>query len=350
MVTHPDREDTKMKNRIDTSRQKTPWDNQEKTNPFEAFVKNKYKENYNIKHPKLSETSEAELLNSIVLDKCRYCDGKNIRKYGLSKNGIQRYYCNDCKREFSVTTGTIFQNHKISITEWIEYLLDILYYGSFSLTSRVNKNSINTTIYWTNKLFTLLKDYQDDIVLKKNVYIDEMFYTVRKSDIKTNNGKKLRGISKNQYCIGIGFDNKNVIVKVECLGKPTVETTKAAFINHIEKGSTLIHDDEKSHKVLIKELKLENKSYKSATLKKLNDKTNPLRPINHICDLLRQFLNAHSGFDRENLQDLLNIFSFLMSRPRDRLKKVYIIFEKALTTKATLKYRDLFDSEKSDDN
>ena len=339
-----------MKNRIDTSRKKTPWDNKNNINPTEKFVKDKYKDNYNNKNTKLYDTSESEMLNSIILDRCKRCDSENIKKYGFSKNGVQRYYCNDCKREFSVITGTIFQDHKISITEWVEYILDILYYGSYSLTSRVNKNSMNTAIYWINKIFLLLKDYQDDIILKNNVYIDEFFYSVIKSDIKIKNNKKLRGISQNKYCIGIGFDHKNVIVKVECLGKTTTDITTNTFINHIENGSTLIHDDEKSHKKIVKQLHLKEKCYKSKDLKKLNDKNNPLRPINHICDLLRQFLNAHSGFDRDNLQDLLNLFSFIMSRPRNNLEKVEILLEKALTTNNTLKYRDLFDSKENNGN
>lgn len=30
---------------------------------------------------------------------CKYCQSEHIRKYGTYK-GIQRYYCNDCKRKF----------------------------------------------------------------------------------------------------------------------------------------------------------------------------------------------------------------------------------------------------------
>ncbi len=36
---------------------------------------------------------------------CKYCQSERVRKYGLYK-GVQRYYCNDCKRKF-VATDTI---------------------------------------------------------------------------------------------------------------------------------------------------------------------------------------------------------------------------------------------------
>lgn len=37
----------------------------------------------------------------------------------------------------------------------------------------MNKNSYTTTNYWLNKIYLLLKNYQNSIVLKDNVEIDE---------------------------------------------------------------------------------------------------------------------------------------------------------------------------------
>ncbi len=148
-----------MKNIIDTSRRKTPWDNSKEISYTQNFIREKYQSNYDIKHPKLIETNEAFLINSIEINCCCYCAKDNFRKYGKTKNGIQRYYCNDCKKSFTPITGTIFENHKISITEWIEFSLDVLNYGSLALISKVNKNGINTSIYWLHKLFLVLSEY-----------------------------------------------------------------------------------------------------------------------------------------------------------------------------------------------
>ena len=35
---------------------------------------------------------------------CPYCDGNNIIKSGFNKSGTQRYYCKNCKREFTKST------------------------------------------------------------------------------------------------------------------------------------------------------------------------------------------------------------------------------------------------------
>ena len=114
-------------------------------------------------------------------------------------------------------------------------------------------------------------------------------------------------------------------------------------MKRIEKGSTLMHDDEKSHKVLVDKLKLTDKCYKSSYLKTLDDDKNPLRPINHQCDLIRQFLNAHSGFNREHLQDFLNLYCFMSSgTSKNKLEKVNDLLIISLTTKVTLRYRNLY--------
>ncbi len=146
-----------MKNRIDTSKEKTPWDNSKEITVIQSFVMEKYKNDDKLKHPSLSSNNENELLNSIKVNRCKMCLSEKIIKRGKTKNGIQLYYCKQCNRRFTVTTNTIFENHKISITEWINFLLDLFNYGSTTLISKTNKNSINTAIYWLHKTFFSVK-------------------------------------------------------------------------------------------------------------------------------------------------------------------------------------------------
>ena len=117
-----------MKNRIDTSRKKTPWDDNKEISVTQKFIKEKYQNNYNLKHSTLNDSMEYELVNLIEIDKCRYCDSTKIRKRGFTSNKIQRYFCNDCNKTFTALTNTIFENHKIQISEWVEFILDIFYY------------------------------------------------------------------------------------------------------------------------------------------------------------------------------------------------------------------------------
>lgn len=332
---------TKYKNH---SRKKTPWDHNNDLSPMESFIKSKYLDSYDYKHPSIKDTKEADLLNSYEVSCCKRCNSLDFKKKGFTKNGIQRYFCNTCKRYFNVLTSTLFDNYKISISEWIEFCLDIFRFESINLTSKTNKNSFTTSKYWLYKLFYIIEDIQDDIVLEGNVYIDETFYPVIESNKIVKDGKKLRGLSKNQICIGIAYDGRYVYARVEGFGKTSQKKTKDTFINHIKAGSHLIHDKEKSHKILIKELKLTDESYDANKLKKYKDKDNPLNPINRQCYLLKRFLRSHSGFDRDDIQYYINLYCFISNPPVNKLEKVEIILNRAIDFTKSLKYRDFYTS------
>ena len=62
---------------------------------------------------------------------------------------------------------------------------------------------------------------------------------------------------------------------------------------------------------------------------------NPLNRINHYCDLLKKFLNSHPGFDRDELQDYMNLPSFMMNKPHNKL-------EKAINSSKRITFRDYY--------
>ena len=165
-------------------------------------------------------------------------------------------------------------------------------YSSYELNAKVNKNSSTTSKYWTKKVFVLLEDYQDDIVLEGKVYIDEFYYKViRREVIKRKDGKELRGLSQNEYCVGIGYDGIRAYFHLEGKAKTSKVKTIKAFKDRIKPGSHLIHDGDDAHSELIYLLSLESEVHTTEKTKGLDDKHHPLRAINHICAGLRRFLS-----------------------------------------------------------
>ncbi|MDA3821183.1 MAG: hypothetical protein PF450_01035 [Bacteroidales bacterium] len=153
-----------------------------------------------------------------------------------------------------------------------------------------------------NKVFLVLRSYQVNLVLREFIQLDETFYKVRQPEIETKEGgRQYRGLSRNQICIGIACDDTNVICFVEGKGKPTKQGTLTAFKSHIEHGATISHDMDQSHNPLVTLLDLKSIVYDSREIKKLSDRENPLNRVNQYCRLLKQFLNAHSGFIRDDL-------------------------------------------------
>ena len=325
------------------SRKKTPWDGVSELTATQTFLKEQYQMRYAERHRKLSESGEAELINSYVPSKCPFCNGVEFIKRGFTASGIQRYFCRPCGKAFVPTTGTIFDEHRLSIGEWIEYCLNLFRHVSINADSWNNRNAFNTSRYWLQKLFLTLEGVQDNIVLGGTVWLDETYYRVRSEDVEYNeDGSKLRGISKNQIRIGVATDKVNSLFKVEGTGKPSQKKTYESFGKHIAPNSKLIHDKEPAHKKLVKELSLKSVSYDSKALKELLDKDNPLYPINRVHAILKMFLNAHSGFIREELQGYLNLFSLVTNPPDEMLEKVEIVIISAFNTPKLLRYRDFY--------
>lgn len=326
------------------SRRKTPWDGVTET---QEFLRQHYTTHYTDRHRALIDSGEADMINSYIPGKCPFCASEKFKKSGRTQSGVQRYMCG-CRKTFLPTTGTIFDEHRVSISEWMEYSLNLFRHVSITVDSWNNKNAFTTSRYWLQKLFLTLESVQDSIVLIDRVWLDETFYTVRSEDIVRNeDGKKLRGLSQNQICIGVATDKKNTLFLVEGTGKPTQKKTFEAFHGHIQSGLTLVHDRESAHAKLIRELSLKSESYASKDLKGLPDKQNPMSPVNRAHAILKKFLYAHSSFDRDDLQGYLNLFAFVTNPPVDLLEKVELVIKTAFTNPKSLRYRDFFSATSS---
>ena len=325
-----------------TSRRKTPWDGEADLTSTQEFLKQYYSTHYTGHHRAVGDSGEAEMINSYAPAKCPFCASEKFKRSGHTKSGIQRYMCS-CRKTFLPTTGTIFDEHRISISEWMEYCLNLFRHVSITADSWSNKNAFATSRYWLQKLFLTLESVQNSIILADRVWLDETFYSVRSENIiRKEGGDKLRGVSRNQICIGVATDKQRIIFLVEGTGRPSQKKTLEAFRSHIKPGSTLIHDRDSSHTKLIIELSLKSVAYSSKDLKGLPDKENPMNPVNRAHTILKKFLNTHSGFDRNDPQGYLNLFAFVTNPPGDLLEKVELVIKTAFENPKLLRYRDFF--------
>ncbi len=334
----------KLRKRIkDESRRKTPWDKKENRTPMQEFLYKHYREHYEERHPILTETGETELINSYVPSECPHCASVLMKMNGYTRNGVQRYKCSDCKQTFTPVTRTIFDGHKISLSEWMDYVLNIFRYVSINADSWNNRNAFTTSRYWLEKLFLVLESYQQSLVFTDKVWFDETFYSVRNENIlRTAEGNKLRGLSVNQMCIGVVCDKSSTLCIFEGYGQPLQQKTYELFKDHIATGTTIIHDKDKAHRKLVKELHLQSIEYDSRELKRLSDKENPLNRVNRIHYLLKSFLYAHTSFNRDSIQGYLNLFAFVMNPPSNHLEKAEAILDLAFRNQKILRYRDFY--------
>ena len=92
--------------------------------------------------------------------------------------------------------------------------------------------------------------------------------------------------------------------------------------SHIKAGSRLIHDGDSSHLLLINKLNLIDEYYKTDYQKYLSEKDNPLSIINTIHSYIKKFMRNHESFSRDNIQDWMNLISFILNDPDNRYEKL----------------------------
>ena len=325
----------------------TPWDGKgdEEIGPAEAIVKACHRNMYRYRHTSSSLRGEAAFFNAYVRDVCPECGSQRIESKGYHPNGIRRWRCNSCGKSFTPATGTIFEDRKLPVADWTEFLLEAFSFESMAGITRANRRSATTVPFWMAKLFAVLEGVQNGTVLSGAVQIDETLYPLAAKDqpVMPDGTKMPGGFSKSKICIGVGCDsNGNSVYKREGLGKTSGAKTMAAFGGHIVPGSRLIHDMENGHNKLVRELGLVSEAYNSKEICKLPDQQNPLQEVNRLCFLLKLFLNSHSGFDRDDLEGYLNLFWVAMNSPPTKMEKAAFVLDRAMSNPKTLRYREFY--------
>ena len=72
----------------------------------------------------------------------------NIRKYGKTRNGTQRYQCKRCRETFTATKGTLFYRRRTPMKDILESLALVTEGVRVSSISRVKGHKEDTILEW----------------------------------------------------------------------------------------------------------------------------------------------------------------------------------------------------------
>lgn len=328
----------------------TPWDDVPagELTPAQSAVMAGHRSIYAFRHGR--SAADADFFNGYPRDACPFCGGA-VARNGHAASGVQKYRCHACGRSSTPATGTIFDNSKLPVAAWADFILQALSFESVNAMTREDRRADTTAPYWMAKLFAVLSGVQDGVVLGGRVWVDEKYWPVASRDAaRTAEGKLPRGLSRNQICIAVGTDGggRSVFVRAG-LGKPSRARAWAALGGHIAPGSTLVHDMEASHAVLVERLGLADERHNARALKGVPDGENPLAPVNRMCCFVERFLRSHPGFDRDDLQGYLDLLHVAMNPPRDKLEKVAFVLDRAMRCPKTLRFREFYNVRPSSD-
>lgn len=318
--------------------------------PSSAMMVSTLSEWYDAKHRKPSP-EEVAYANSIPVSSCPYCGSERIRRDGFAKKtGLLMRECRSCGRKFNPLAGTAFDSRKIPCSEWVEFLAHLFQFHSVKTASFDNRNAVSTGFYWLSKSFLVAGGVQEGIVFSGDVWIDETYFPRWKSKAETTKGgKRLRGLSRNQFCVCAATDGKRCTLAVCGAGKPSGSKAIRGYSSHIAEGSKIIHDGDNSHDALIGLLGLKSEVHPTSETKGLPDSKNPMEPVNAVHRYLAGFIGAHRGFDREELQGWLNLFCFWWNASGDAFQKAHEFIKLAAEKRVLMRYRDWKRAKKPDE-
>ena len=80
---------------------------------------------------------------------------------------------------------------------------------------------------------------------------------------------------------------------------------------------------------------------KSSYQEFLSEEENPLTPINKIHSYMKKFMRNHEGFSRDNIQDWMNLISFIINDPENRYDKLKLFLKMAISAPKKVRFRDV---------
>ncbi|MDR0308662.1 MAG: hypothetical protein LBH87_01880, partial [Coriobacteriales bacterium] len=212
----------------------TPWDgvDEAELTPAQALVAASHRSAHRFRHE--SFEGDADFFNGFKRDTCPFCYSTRLVRFGFDATGIQRYRCTVCRKTSTSVTGTIFEDRKLPLSAWSDFLIQLFSYESINAITREDRRSVTTIPYWLGKVLAVLDGIQDETILSGRVQIDETYHSVPAAEAVSVDGKLLRGLSRNKICIGIGCDDSGrSYFAMQGHGKTSSKKTLETFGSHI---------------------------------------------------------------------------------------------------------------------
>jgi len=188
---------------------------------------------------------------------CPHCKSKNIvRINGKSekvRDGLLR--CKDCRKQFTVTVGTIMERSHITLRQWVQAFYSMCSHkkgiSSLQLQRNLGLHSYRSAWHLTHRIRSAMKEDPLASLLKGVVEVDET-YIGGKPQGGAGKHKRGRGTKKTPV-LAIIERKGNVISKP--IENVTAKTLKSAIREVVDKESKIITDEWAGYDGIGKEFK-----------------------------------------------------------------------------------------------
>ena len=263
------------------------------------------------------QKSEVKDSNEAKAVTCPHCSENRIRANGKLK-GVQRYVCNNCKKNFSETTGKFWYNIKKK-DKLNRYLYCLLSGYSIRKSAKETGISIQTSFDWRHKLLTSFSSVSAE-EFQGIVESDDLFFAYsekgsRHLDRKPKKrGEKASkaGISDEKVAVVATCDRSgNKDFKVATRGRISKKDLEKVLKGKLDKADVLCSDAHRSYGAFAKANTIPHKKFNASKGQRSVDKVYHVQNVNNMDMRLNKFMGSFNGVATKYLQNYLNWFLVL---------------------------------------
>lgn len=187
------------------------------------------------------------------LEEMLWADGKPICPHCKNKKDLYRhakrniFTCSSCKKQFSITTGTIFHGTHVSLRKWFVTIYLFTTHKKSISAHQLAKDihvTVKTAWHMIHRVRTAIQSKDFGVPMKEKVTVDESMWGQKSRNIhyrirpKYNQGRKGEHKLKIFTMVEDSGRAKSVLVK-DFSGY----TLKNIIYNYVEKGTTIQSDE-----------------------------------------------------------------------------------------------------------
>lgn len=265
------------------------------------------------------------------LSKCRKCESERVIKFGVDKNGKQRYRCKCCGATFTETSYSVASHTRHTSDVWEEYIHLLLVGASLEECAFQCGISVRTAFEWRHKILNALQRDQDNRVMAGIIEADEMFLPISYKGNHKNSkrftmprkaflrGSDNRSNSFPKVCIMCAVErNGQSYSEVLGQGQPTAKKVACAFEKRIAPDSIMVSDRSrimksyfsKRNDIELIQLKasVEGKKYGGAPEVR---GAFHIQTVNNFHNRLQRFLRPYNGVSTKYLNHYISLFIWI---------------------------------------
>jgi transposase-like protein len=269
---------------------------------------------------------------------CPHCASVSVTRFATN-NKI--FKCKDCRKKFSVTVGTIYENTKIPLTKWFlaQYILAVHSKGISSLQLATMLDVTQKTAWFLNHRIREMLTEKAPQLLHGIVEVDETYVGGKNSNKrKSKRVKGTQGGAGKTMVFGAIQREGKVITKV--VADTTAETLIGEIKKNVETGSVMVSDENSAYNAVGKDYKHVTVNHGKEEYVRGAAHTNSIEGVWSL--LKRQIVGIHHNVSPKHLQRYCNEATFRYNQKQSAQDERFSL--SLANCEGRLKYQDLINS------